>query len=234
MPKLQILYEDNHCIVVDKPNNLPVQADSSGDADLLNMVKEYVKERYNKPGTAYIGLVHRLDRPAGGLVVLARTSKAAARLSAQVRSRELGRQYLLVVRGEPKMRSGEIKNYLLKDTAANMVRIVPAATEGAKEAVLNYRLLQTVHHPSEGKLSLIEASLQTGRSHQIRVQMAGLGCPLYGDQKYGSDLNKKGQQLALHAAKLTFIHPTLKDKRTFISYPPQKAPWTYFRINTLN
>ena len=231
MPKLQILYEDNHCIVVDKPNNLPVQADSSGDADLLSMVKEYVKEKYNKPGTAYIGLVHRLDRPAGGLVVLARTSKAAARLSAQVRSRELGRQYLLVVRGEPKMRAGEIKNYLLKDTAANMVRIVPAATEGAKDAVLNYRLLQTVHHPSEGKLSLIEASLQTGRSHQIRVQMAGLGCPLYGDQKYGPDLNKKGQQLALHAAKLSFIHPTLKDKRTFISYPPQKAPWTYFRIN---
>lgn len=231
MPKLQILYEDNHCIVVDKPNNLPVQADSSGDADLLSMVKEYVKEKYNKPGTAYIGLVHRLDRPAGGLVVLARTSKAAARLSAQVRSKELGRQYLLVVRGEPKMRAGEIKNYLLKDTAANMVRIVPAATEGAKEAVLNYRLLQTVHHPSEGKLSLIEASLQTGRSHQIRVQMAGLGCPLYGDQKYGPDLNKKGQQLALHAAKLSFIHPTLKDKRTFISYPPQKAPWTYFRIN---
>ena len=231
MPKLQILYEDNHCIVVDKPNNLPVQADSSGDADLLSMVKEYVKEKYNKPGTAYIGLVHRLDRPAGGLVVLARTSKAAARLSAQVRSRELGRQYLLVVRGEPKMRSGEIKNYLLKDTAANMVRIVPAATEGAKEAILNYRLLQTVHHPSEGKLSLIEASLQTGRSHQIRVQMAGLGCPLYGDQKYGPDLNKKGQQLALHAAKLSFIHPTLKDKRTFISYPLQKAPWTYFRIN---
>lgn len=231
MPKLQVLYEDNHCIVVDKPNNLPVQADSSGDADLLSMVKEYVKEKYNKPGTAYIGLVHRLDRPAGGLVVLARTSKAAARLSAQVRSRELGRQYLLVVRGEPKMRAGEIKNYLLKDTAANMVRIVPAATEGAKEAVLNYRLLQTVHHPSEGKLSLIEASLQTGRSHQIRVQMAGLGCPLYGDQKYGPDLNKKGQQLALHAAKLSFIHPTLKDKRTFISYPPQKAPWTYFRIN---
>lgn len=195
MPKLQVLYEDNHCIVVDKPNNLPVQADSSGDADLLSMVKEYVKEKYNKPGTAYIGLVHRLDRPAGGLVVLARTSKAAARLSAQVRSRELGRQYLLVVRGEPKMRSGEIKNYLLKDTAANMVRIVPAATEGAKEAVLNYRLLQTVHHPSEGKLSLIEASLQTGRSHQIRVQMAGLGCPLYGDQKYGPDLIKRDSSL---------------------------------------
>ena len=231
MPKLQILYEDNHCIVVDKPNNLPVQADSSGDADLLSMVKEYVKEKYKKPGTAYIGLVHRLDRPAGGLVVLARTSKAAARLSAQVRSRELGRQYLLVVRGEPKMRSGEIKNYLLKDTAVNMVRIVPAATEGAKEAILSYRLLQTVSPPSEGKLSLIEASLQTGRSHQIRVQMAGLGCPLYGDQKYGPDLNKKGQQLALHAAKLSFIHPTLKDKRTFISYPPQKAPWSYFKIN---
>ena len=177
MPKLQILYEDNHCIVVDKPNNLPVQADSSGDADLLSMVKEYVKEKYNKPGTAYIGLVHRLDRPAGGLVVLARTSKAAARLSAQVRSRELGRQYLLVVRGEPKMRAGEIKNYLLKDTAANMVRIVPAATEGAKEAVLNYRLLQTVHHPSEGKLSLIEASLQTGRSHQIPVSYTHLTLP---------------------------------------------------------
>ena len=231
MPKLQVVYEDNHCIVVDKPNNLPVQADSSGDADLLSLVKEYVKEKYNKPGEAYIGLVHRLDRPAGGLVVLARTSKAAARLSAQARARELGRQYLLVVRGEPKIRSGELKNYLFKDTAANMVRIVPAATEGAKEAVLNYRLLQSVVHPSEGKLSLIEVSLQTGRSHQIRVQMAGLGCPLYGDQKYGPGLNKTGQQLALHAAKLSFIHPTLKDRRVFISYPPQKAPWTYFKIS---
>ena len=106
MPKLQVLYEDNHCIVVDKPNNLPVQADSSGDADLLSLVKEYVKEKYNKPGEAYIGLVHRLDRPAGGLVVLARTSKAAARLSAQARARDFGRQSLMVVRGSPKIRSG--------------------------------------------------------------------------------------------------------------------------------
>ena len=231
MPKLQILFEDNHCIVVEKPNNLPVQADSSGDADLLSMAKEYVREKYNKPGEAYIGLVHRLDRPAGGLVVLAKTSKAAARLSAQARERELGRQYLLIVRGAPKARAGEIKNYLLKEPAANMVRIVPAATEGAKEAVLNYKLLQTINQPGEGELSLIEVSLQTGRSHQIRVQMAGLGCPLYGDQKYGPHLNKKGQQLALHAAKLSFIHPTLKDKRVFISYPPAKAPWTYFNIN---
>ena len=104
-----------------------------------------------------------------------------------------------------------------------MARIVPAATEGAKEAVLNYKLLQTINQPGEGELSLIEVSLQTGRSHQIRVQMAGLGCPLYGDQKYGPHLNKK--------AKLSFIHPTLKDKRVFISYPPAKAPWTYFNIN---
>lgn len=231
MAKLRILYEDNHVIVTDKPCNLPVQADSSGDADLLGMIKKYVKEKYNKPGEAYIGLVHRLDRPAGGLVVFARTSKAAARLSAQVRCREMERRYLLIARGIPKAKGGELKNYLLKDPEANMVRIVPAATEGAKEAVLNYKLIQSIEHPSEGRLSLIEVSLQTGRSHQIRVQMAGMGCPLYGDQRYGGGINTPGQQLALHAARLSFIHPTLKDKRVFISYPPDKAPWTYFSIH---
>ena len=226
----EILYEDNHIIVAEKPQNMIIAADKTGDESMLDTLKEYVRVKYNKPGEAYLGLVHRLDRPAGGLAVFARTSKAASRLADQLKANELKRTYYCVVRGIPKESAGKLVNYLKKNERENNVLVVPQAEEGAKKAVLNYKLLETVE-TDNGPLSLLEVKLETGRSHQIRVQMAHIGCPLWGDQRYGFNVNKKGQQLALYAVKLRLIHPTKKESMQFICYPPQIAPWTNFRLN---
>lgn len=226
---LNVIYEDNSIVVVSKPCNVPVAPDSSKDEDLLGMVKQYIKDKYNKPGEAFIGLVHRLDRPAGGLVVFARNSKSAERLSKQIRDREMKRTYYAVVRGCPKNKEGELVNWLVKDAATNTVKVVPQSVDGAKKAVLDYKVLQSITS-GETTLSLVEVHLQTGRAHQIRVQMATLGCPLWGDQRYGYDVNKKGQQLALWAVGLTLIHPIAKDKRTFLCYPQTDMPWKHFNI----
>jgi len=227
---INIAYEDNHILVVEKPQNVIIAGDKSGDKALLDELKEYIKEKYQKPGEVYLGLVHRLDRPAGGLAVFARTSKAASRLADQLKENELKRTYYCVVRGVPRNSTDKLVNYLKKDENENTVSVVPQSTEGAKKAVLNYKLLQTVE-TNEGPLSLLQVVLETGRSHQIRVQMAHIGCPLWGDQRYGYNVNKKGQQLALYAVKLRLIHPTKKDSMQFICYPPEIAPWTAFNIN---
>ena len=197
---------------------------------MLDSLKEYVKEKYNKPGEAYLGLVHRLDRPAGGLAVFARTSKAASRLADQLKENELKRTYYCVVRGEPRVSANRLVDYLKKNEATNTVEVVPQSVEGAKKAILNYKLLQKIE-TKEGVLSLLQVQLETGRSHQIRVQMANMGCPLWGDQRYGFKVNKKGQQLALYAVKLRLIHPTKKDSMQFSCYPPNMAPWTAVKLN---
>lgn len=226
----EILYEDNHIIVAEKPQNTIIAGDITGDKSMLDSLKEYIKEKYNKPGEAYLGLVHRLDRPAGGLAVFARTSKAAARLADQLKDNELKRTYYCVVRGVPRTPSNRLVDYLKKNEATNTVEVVPQSVEGAKKAILNYKLLQKIE-TEEGTLSLLQVQLETGRSHQIRVQMANMGCPLWGDQRYGFKVNKKGQQLALYAVKLRLIHPTKKDSMQFICYPPLIAPWTNFKLN---
>ena len=226
----EILYEDNHLIVAEKPQNTIIAGDATGDESMLDTLKKYVKEKYNKPGEAYLGLVHRLDRPAGGLVVFARTSKAAARLQDQLKDNELKRTYYCVVRGGHRNNADRLIDYIKKNTETNTVEVVPQSVEGAKKAALNYKLLQTIDTP-DGPLSLLQVQLETGRSHQIRVQMAHMGCPLWGDQRYGFGVNKKGQQLALYAVKLRLIHPTKKDSMQFICYPPAIAPWTAFRLN---
>lgn len=226
----EILYEDNHIIVAEKPQNMIIAGDATGDTSMLAVLKEYIREKYHKPGDAYLGLVHRLDRPAGGLAVFARTSKAAARLSQQLKENELKRTYYCVVRGVPKNPCDRLVHYLKKDLRENTVSVVPQSVEGAKKAILNYKVLQTLN-TAEGPLSLIQVQLETGRSHQIRVQMAHIGCPLWGDQRYGFTVNKKGQQLALYAVKLRLIHPTKKDSMQFICYPPQINPWTAFELN---
>ncbi len=226
----EILHEDNHIIVAEKPQNTIIAGDSTGDESMFDILKQYIKEKYNKPGDAYLGLVHRLDRPAGGLAVFARTSKAASRLQEQLKSNELKRTYYCVVRGIPLNATNRLVDYLKKNEKTNTVEVVPPAVEGAKKAILNYKLLQTIE-TKEGPLSLIQVQLETGRSHQIRVQMAHMGCPLWGDQRYGFNVNKKGQQLALYAVKLRLIHPTKKESMQFICYPPDIAPWTSFRIN---
>ena len=226
----EILYEDNHIIVAEKPQNMIIAGDKTGDESMYDTLKEYVRVKYNKPGEAYLGLVHRLDRPAGGLAVFARTSKAAARLAEQLKTNDLKRTYYCVVRGIPRNSADRLVNYLKKDEQENTVSVVPQSVEGAKIAILNYRLIETVE-TKEGPLSLLQVQLETGRSHQIRVQMAHIGCPLWGDQRYGFTVNKKGQQLALYAVKLRLIHPTKKESMQFICYPPEIAPWTAFKLN---
>lgn len=226
----EILHEDNHIIVAEKPQNTIIAGDITGDESMFDILKQYIKEKYNKPGEAYLGLVHRLDRPAGGLAVFARTSKAASRLQEQLKNNELKRTYYCVVRGIPANANNRLVDYLKKNEKTNTVEVVPPAVEGAKKAILIYKLLQTVE-TKEGPLSLIQVQLETGRSHQIRVQMANMGCPLWGDQRYGFNVNKKGQQLALYAVKLRLIHPTKKESMQFICYPPEIAPWTNFRLN---
>lgn len=220
---IKVVYEDNHIIVVDKPVNVPTQEDASGDPDLLGLVKAYLKEKYKKPGNVYLGLVHRLDRPVGGLIVFAKTSKAAGRLSEQVREHIFQKTYLAVVRGIPDENRRELVNYLKKDTARNQVAVVNRGIEGSKEAILTYEVLE-----SRENLSLVRVELKTGRSHQIRVQLAHIGHPLYGDQKYGVTINRTGQQLALWSVGLAFVHPVQNVNLDFHSKPPSLEPWNKF------
>ena len=211
-----ILYEDNHVIVALKAPNQLTQGDGTGDPDLLSDIKAYVKEKYEKPGDVYIGLVHRIDRPVGGLLVFARTSKAAARLSEQVRSHALCREYVLVCEGETPDRF-KLSDYLQKDESANMVRVLPDYLKAqGKLAVLNGR---TVAY-RDGK-SLVAVRLETGRAHQIRVQMQNFGHPLLGDNRYGS--GKPGQMIALYGIRLSFEHPTQRQKMVFMAPVPQGA-----------
>lgn len=224
MSEIKKLYEDNHLLVVDKPVNMPVQEDASGDPDLLNELKEYIRVTYNKPGKVYLGLVHRLDRPTGGVMVFAKTSKAASRLSDTIRKNEMGRHYYAVLRGTHLEEVGTFKDYLYKDKKQNQVFIVPENTPGSKEAILHYQVIEKLDD-----LSLVRVRLETGRSHQIRVQFSSRGLPLWGDQKYGSQVNKKGQQLALYACALSFPHVTKKDLRTYESNPPRTEPWKQFK-----
>ncbi len=221
--KIDVLYEDNHIIVVEKPVNIPVQKDKSNDDDMLSLVKDDLKDRYNKPGNVYLGLVHRLDRPAGGVMVFAKTSKAASRLSRDIREGRFKKGYLGVVHGELRNFSGTLKHFLLKDRDANIVKLTDDIPAGAKLALLNYKVLEYT-----GGLSLVSVDLLTGRPHQIRVQFAGTGHPLFGDQKYGMDKNKHGQQLALWSCEIRFNHPVTNQEMSFRSIPPLKEPWNLF------
>ena len=224
---LNVIYEDNHVIVVIKPQNIPTQEDESKDKDLLTMVKEYIKEKDNKPGNVFVGLVHRLDRPTGGVMVFAKTSKAASRLSAQIAENEFKKRYLAVVLGKPREKRLKLVNYLQKNARTNTVQVVPELTTGAKRAELEYEVLE-----SKEKVSLVDVKLYTGRSHQIRVQMKHIGCPVYGDVKYGGAKLAKGHNLALWAYELKFVHPTTKENMTFKVYPPEDiVPWNVFDLN---
>ncbi len=216
---MQILYEDNHLLVVNKPVNMPVQEDSSQDKDLLTALKEYLKEKYSKPGNVYLGLVHRLDRPVGGVMVFAKTSKAASRLASEMNKGNFQKIYLAVVCGQAKDKA-TLVNYLKKDSKTNMVSICKE-NEG-KKAILDYRTIKR-----KDDLSLVEVRLHTGRSHQIRVQMANAGLPLWGDQRYNPQA-KKGQQIALFAYKLSFPHPITKEMMSFSCDTGNAKPFNLF------
>lgn len=221
MEGIPVLFEDNHLLVVVKPRNLPTQADATGDPDLLTRLKEYVRDRYRKPGGVYLGIVHRLDRPVAGVMVFARTSKAASRLSDQIRRRVLDKVYLAVVRGEPPER-GELVHHLKKDRERNTVRVVDAREPGARRSRLRYRVLET-----RGSTSLVRVELVTGRSHQVRVQLAAIGHPLVGDGKYGG---RRGatSRLGLFCHALAFDHPTRSERCRFEAKPDASPPWSPF------
>lgn len=225
--RVPILYEDNHLLLVEKPVNIPVQEDNSRDLDLLNLLKNEIKKRDQKPGNVYLGLVHRLDRPVGGAMVFAKTSKAAARLSDMMRRQVIERKYLAVVHGVPKQKEQKLTHHLLKNSRKNQVSVVPSTHPEGKKAVLNYRVLA-----SQNGLSLLEVTLETGRPHQIRVQLSALGHPLFGDQKYGAKLNKVGQQIALWACALQLEHPTKKEPVTVFSQPPKAYPWHLWALES--
>lgn len=215
---INIIYEDNHLLVVEKPINIPTQEDNTKDKDLLTILKEYIKEKYNKPGNVYLGLVHRLDRPVGGIMVFARTSKAASRLSEQVRNKTFKKTYNAVVIGNIN-KEGKLKDYLLKDEKKNIVKV----DKNGKEAILNFKKLDY-----KNNMSLVEINLETGRSHQIRVQMSHYGYPLFGDQKYNKT-SKIGEQIALFAKRIEFIHPTTNELLTFELDLPNRYPFTIFK-----
>ena len=227
MQEPNIIYEDNHIIVVIKPHNISVQEDESKDPDMLTIIKEFLKERDNKPGNVFLGLVHRLDRPTGGVMVFAKTSKAASRLSAQLKDKKLKKHYLCVVNGKPQIAENQLVTYLKKDEKTNTVKIAPQYEEGAKEAILNYKVID-----SKDKYSLLEVDLITGRSHQIRVQTsAQLNTPIYGDFKYGDKVH--GGNLALWAYQLTFTHPVTKENLKFKVAPDYNNPAFKFFENSI-
>ncbi len=220
MQKLKILYEDNHIIVVEKPPNVPSQADKTTDEDMLTIIKRYIKEKYNKPGNVYLGLVHRLDRPVGGVMVFAKTSKAASRLSEQVRNKTFKKEYLAIVDGKLDVKSGILEDYLVKNEKNNLSKVTNKETKNAKYAKLDYEVLK---YNKEINLSVLRILLHTGRHHQIRVQLANMGHSICGDQKYGT--RGRGKQISLWAYKLTIEHPTTKESMTFIDVPEKIGPW---------
>ena len=219
MSKLNVLYEDNHIIVVEKPANVLSQGDATGDLDLLTMVKQYVKVKYNKPGNVYIGLVHRLDRPVGGIMVFARSSKAAARLNKEQLEHGFKKNYLAVIDGFMDEKKGRLVDKFKKLDNGNTI-----VSNDGKEAILDYEVLSENHETNH---SLVSIRLLTGRHHQIRVQFASRGHHLCGDQRYGT-LNNK--QLALFANELEFTHPVSKERMKFKLEKPNYSYWTEFTL----
>ena len=215
---INIIYEDNHLLVVEKPINIPVQADNSKDIDLLNILKEYIKKRDKKPGNVYLGLVHRLDRPVGGIMVFAKTSKCASRLSKQVKNHEFKKIYYAVVMNKLKKEKDTLIDYLLKSKKNNIVEI----NKNGKESILEYELIAY-----KNNMSLVKIHLKTGRSHQIRVQFSSRGYPLYGDHKYNKT-TEKNSNIALFAESISFIHPITKKRINFKLKLPNKYPFNIF------
>ena len=218
---IPVLYLDNHLLGVIKPCNMPVQADDSRDLDLLTAMKGYIGEKFQKPGAVYLGLVHRLDRPVGGAMVFARTSKAAERLSRDFAGHDLEKRYLAVLQGEL-TEARELVDWLVKDAKTGMVRVCAPSEPGAKQA-----RLKTTPIASRGGTTLVSVELFTGRAHQIRVQHMNAGFPLWGDARYGG--GKPGEQIALWAYRLTVTHPTLKTPVTLCAAPPDEGAWTMYR-----
>ncbi|MCW3786693.1 RluA family pseudouridine synthase [Plebeiibacterium sediminum] len=221
---MEVLYEDNHIIAVNKTNSEIVQGDKTGDEALCDKVKAYVKEKYNKPGDVYLGVVHRIDRPVSGVVIFARTSKAATRLSKMFQDKEVKKTYWAIVKNLPNEDEGRLVHYMIKNQEKNRSKAYDSQKKGSKEAVLNYKLIS-----SSANYHLLEIDLETGRHHQIRCQLAKIGCPIRGDLKYGASRSLKGGGINLHARKVEFMHPVKKEKIIITArVPKEESLWNEF------
>ncbi len=222
-PSFKVQFEDNHLLIVNKDAGLLVQGDKTGDVTLLDLAKEYIKKKYDKPGDVFMGLVHRLDRPVSGIVVLARTSKGLEKMSELFRRRDIQKTYWAITRSKPAFKQGKLVHWLVKDEARNHVRAYDEFVEGSQKAELNYRYLGKVneHH-------LIEVNPITGRPHQIRVQLAAIGCPIRGDVKYGFAKPNLDGSINLHARRLYFIHPVKKEPVVVVAGLPNNQFWEEF------
>lgn len=224
MSDLDILFEDNHLVAVNKRPGVLVQGDATGDIPLSDLVKAYIKKKYNKPGAVFLGVVHRLDRPVSGVVVFARTSKSLERMNELFRNRETKKIYHAIVLGKPASQSGTLIHWLVKDESRNKTTAYRKEQDGALRAELSYELVG-----NSGARSLLEVNPVTGRPHQIRVQLSTLGCPIAGDVKYGADDLNDDASICLHASRLTFIHPVRKEELTIEAPFPENHLWDAFR-----
>lgn len=218
-----ILYEDNHILVANKPNNVLVQADTTGDVALEDLAKQYIKVKYNKPGAVFLNAVHRIDRPVSGVVIFARTSKALTRLNEQFRSKEIKKKYWAIVKNRPPQETATLEDYIRRDAQKNKSFICGKDGKDAKRASLTYTLIA-----SSDNYHLLEIDLHTGRHHQIRCQLANMGCPIKGDLKYGAARSNKDGGISLHARSVEFIHPVTKEVITITAPVPEDNLWKDF------
>lgn len=224
----EILFEDNHLLIINKRSGDIVQGDKTGDIPLTDLLKSYIKEKYNKPGDVFLGLVHRLDRPVSGAVIFARTSKSLSRLTMMVKDREISKIYWAIVEKVPDPVEGTLVSFLKKNETQNKSFLVKESTSGSKRAELSYRLL------ASGKtFQLLEIKLITGRHHQIRAQLSGIGCPIKGDLKYGARRSNADGSISLHARYLEFIHPVSKESVRISAPTPGSPEWSYFDLENI-
>ena len=224
---MKTLYQDNHIISINKQPSEIVQGDKTGDIPITEKVKEYLKKKYNKPGNVFVGLVHRLDRPTSGVLVLARTSKALSRLNKMFQENEIQKIYWAVVNKKPPKQTDTLTNFLKKNQKQNKSYVYEKQVNGAKKASLTYKLIA-----GSDKYFLLEIRMHTGRHHQIRTQLAHIGCQIKGDLKYGFPRSNKDASIHLHARKVSFIHPVSKQEISIIAEPPKDNLWDYFKNNS--
>jgi 23S rRNA pseudouridine1911/1915/1917 synthase len=217
---LQVLFEDNHIIIINKKAGDITQGDKTGDKPLSDVVKEYIKDKYNKPGNVFLGTVHRLDRPTSGIIIFARTSKSLERINKMLRDKIIKKTYWAIVKNTPKKEEDTLINFLKKNPKSNKSFVYNKEIEGSKKAILHYKVIKKLDN-----YSLLEIDLETGRHHQIRTQLAHIGSPIKGDLKYGFDRSNKDGSISLHARKINFIHPVTKEKIKITAPTPNDSIW---------
>ena len=227
LPKpIEVLFEDNHIIAINKRPGDIVQGDKTGDKPLSEIVKDFLKEKYEKPGAVYLGVAHRIDRPVSGIVIFAKTSKALTRINEMFREKKVKKTYWAVVKNAPPEESGTLIHYLKKDEAKNKSKAYNEEVSGSLRSWLDYKVIG-----KSDNYYLLEINPHTGRHHQIRAQLAAIGCPIKGDVKYGFDRTNSDGSIHLHARKIEFIHPVKKDTLIVVANPPEDSVWNFFRLH---